>query len=137
MSRKVDPEHLTWTGPIEDIQTDWDDGHLSVETILRTEPPVHLNGWRGWDRDRHGNHREPWYGDRTALTRVTLRARLLNVSLPAPPEDVSSRIEVVLTAKAAVASLANAIDNLLEPAVDALYGAGPVVRAIANRRGDR
>ena len=126
----MSPGYLTWTGPIEDIQVGWDDGYLAVETILRTRLPSSLPGWRGWDWDREGNHREPWYGDRTALTRVTLRARLVDVRLPAPPEDVLCRTEVVLTAKATIASVATAIDGLLVPALAALYGRCPTGLAL-------
>ena len=113
----MSPGYLTWTGPIEDIRVGWDDGHLAVETVLRTRPPFDVRGWRGWDRDRDGNHREPWYGDRTALTRMTLRARLAGLRLPLPPEDSGCRTELVLTAKATAGVLASAIDDLLAPVI--------------------
>ena len=121
----MSPGYLGWRDPIEDIRVEWDDGQLAVETVVRTHPPVHLRGWREWDRDRNGNRCEPWYGDRTALTRVTLRARLPEVRLPAPPEDPDCRTEVVLTAKAAVGAIATAIDRLLAPVMVDLRG--PVV----------
>jgi|GEM_PF-3280472 len=118
----MSPGYLGWSGPIEDIRMEWDDGHLAVETVLRAELPGYLRGWRGWDRDRDGNHCEPWYGDRTALTRLTLYARLLEVPLPAPPEDARCRTEVVLTAKAAVSSVATAVDHILAPVLEHLSG---------------
>lgn len=121
----MSPGYLTWAGPIEDIQVGWDDGHLAVETVLRTQPLCHLSGWRGWVRDRDGNNCEPWYGDRTALTRVTLRARLAGVRFPAPPENPGCRTELVLTAKATVSVLATVIDDLLAPVI--LKLSGPVV----------
>jgi len=113
----MSPGYLTWTGPIEDIQVGWDDGHLAVETTLRTPSPVHLPGWQGWDRDRSGNMCEPWHGDRTALTRLTLTAILADVRLPIPPEDPGCRMELVLTAKATIDVLASVIDDLLAPVI--------------------
>lgn len=132
------PGYLSWTGPIEDIQVAWDDGQLAVETVLRTRMPVRLPGWRGWEEDRLGHCHEPWYTDRTALTRLTLRARLPEVRLPAPPEDPGCRLEVVLVAKTAVGALATAIDRLLVPVLATLRdsgqspGAGPA-RSVAAR----
>ena len=116
----MSPAYLDWRSPIEDIQVGWDDGHLAVEAVVRAHAPVNLTGWRSWDRDREGNHVEPRYGDRTALTRVTLRAKLDEVRLTSPPEDAFCRTEGVLAAKAIVRSLATVIDGLLAPALAAI-----------------
>lgn len=116
----MSPGYLEWNGPIEDIQICWDDGHLAVEAILRTPPPVLIPGWRGWDRDRDGNHVEPWYGTRTALTRLTLRAVLGDLRMPGPPRESSSWEDIVFTAKAAVRAVALAVEDVLDPVVVAL-----------------
>lgn len=116
----MSPGYLDWNGPIEDIQVGWDDGHLAVEAVLRTDPPVDLPGWRGWDRDRQGDHVEPWHATRTALTRITLRAMLVELELPSPPGEASSREDIVFTAKAALSAVALAVEDVLVPVVDAL-----------------
>jgi hypothetical protein len=116
----MSPGYLSWHGPIEDIGVGWDDGHLAFEAVLWADPPVSLPGWRGWDRDRHGDHVEPWYATRTALTRITLRAVLIDLELPAPPGEVSPRQELVSTAKTAVTTVALAVRSALAPAVAAL-----------------
>lgn len=116
----MSPGYLEWNGPIEDIQVSWDEGHLAVEVVVRTHSPVSLTGWRGWDRDRQGNHVEPWYGTRTALTRVTLRAVLAHAELPSPPAEASSREDVVLAAKVAVSAVALAVEDVLAPVVATL-----------------
>jgi len=120
----MSPGYLTWTGPIEDIQVGWDDGHLAVETTLRAPSPVHLPGWQGWDRDRNGNMCEPWHGDRTALSRLTLTAKIAGARLPVPPEDPGCRMELVLTAKATIGVLASVIDDLLAPVIAELSDSG-------------
>ena len=116
----MSPAYLDWHGPIEDIQVGWDDGHLAVEAIVRTNPAVGLPGWRGWEQDRHGNHLEPWHGDRIALARITLRAMLMELDLPSPPQNMLCRKDVVLTAKAAVSAVAVTIEDVLAPVVAAL-----------------
>ncbi len=116
----MSPAYLSWHGPIEDIGVGWDDGRLAVEAVLRAEPPVNLPGWRGWDRDRDGDYIEPWCASRTALTRITLRAVLIDLTLPFPPGEVCSRQELVSTAKTAVTTVALAVGSALTPAVAAL-----------------
>jgi hypothetical protein len=116
----MSPAYLDWNGPIEDIQISWDDGHLAVEAVLRTDPPVNLPGWLGWDRDRQGNPAEPWYAKRTALSRVALRAILEEIRLPRLPQDAHCRQDVVLAAKAAVTAVAVAVEDVLDPVLAAL-----------------
>jgi hypothetical protein len=115
----MSPAYLDWHGPIEDIQVGWDDGHLAVQAVVRTDPAVKLPGWRGWDQDRHGNHLEPWHGDRIALARVTLRVRLVDLRLPLPP-SADSQEDIVCAAKEALSSTALAVDEVLAPVVNAL-----------------
>lgn len=124
----MSPAYLDWHGPIEDIQVSWDDGQLAVEAVLRTDLRVNLPGWRGWDRDRHGNHLEPWHGNRIALARMTLRATLAELRLPRPPEDARSRSDVVFTARAAVSAVAVAVEDVLAPVVIALSPRNQLVR---------
>lgn len=116
----MSPGYVERNDPIEDIQVGWDDGHVAIEAVLRTDPPVNLSGWRGWDPDHRGNHVEPWYSDRTALARLTLRAILVDLRLPWPPRDEHSRNDIVFVAKAAISSVAGAVEEALAPVVAAL-----------------
>jgi hypothetical protein len=124
----MSPGYLDWNGPIEDIQVCWDEGQLLVEAVLRTSPPVDLPGWRGWERDRQGNLVEPRYSNRVALAQVALRALLDDVRLPRPPREPHCREEVVATAKTAISSVAQAVEDLLAPAVAALADPGRPLR---------
>ena len=109
------PGYVEWVDPIEDIQIGWDDGHLAIEVVVRTACSVKLPGWRSWERDLRGNLVEPWQGDRIALSRTTLRARLKELALPEPPPSADDREEVVRTAKEAVQALAIALHDVLRP----------------------
>lgn len=124
----MSPAYLDWRGPIEDIQICWDDGQLLVEAVLRTRPPVDLPGWRGWERDRHGNLVEPRYDHHLALTRVLLRAVLEDVCLPHPPRDPACREDVVTMAKATIGVAADAVEDVLAPVLAALVDPGPRLR---------
>jgi hypothetical protein len=124
----MSPGYLEWHGPIEDIQLCWDDGQLLVEALLRTGPPAELRGWRGWERDRHGNLVEPRFGSRLALARVVFRAVLDGVRLPSPPREPDCREDVVAAAKAGIRAAAHAVEDLLAPAIAVLADPGPVLR---------
>lgn len=130
----MSPAYLDWQGPIEDIQICWDDGQLLVEAVLRTRPPAQLPGWRGWERDRHGNLVEPRYDRHLALTRVVLRAVLEDVRLPHPPREPHRREDVVTMAKASIGVVADAVEDLLAPVVAGLADPGPGLRFQGFRR---
>jgi hypothetical protein len=124
----MSPAYLDWHGPIEDIQICWDDGQVLVEAVLRTGLPVELPGWRGWERDRCGNLVEPRFDSRLALARVVFRAVLDDVRLPSPPREPDCREDVVAAAKAGIRAAADAVEDLLAPAVEALADPGPGLR---------
>lgn len=121
----MSPGYVDWNGPIDDIEVSWDEGHMLLEAVVRTNLPVPLWGWSSWEQDSRGRLHEPRFTTRAALARVIFRSRLIDLRLPKPPRACCSQQDVVTAGKRSVAAIAAAATDLLVPAVAVLQDLRP------------
>lgn len=123
----MSPGYVAWTGPVESTSC-WrscTDGRLVATVVVRV-PSSALAArlprpWQGWSGDGSGALVEP-RAPCTALARVTLEGPL-DGDWPVEPAGLFDRVDrrgLVVAAKAAVASVVDALDHRFAPAVEAL-----------------
>lgn len=119
------PGYLTWADPIENafVFPSADHDLLMAEVVVRTDLPAPLPGWKSWNRLGGHTLTEPFYGQRTALTRVTLTVVLDTEPVPAPGER-AGHVELVRSAQASVHNSAGATEQAVGECLHAL-AAGP------------
>jgi hypothetical protein len=114
----MSPGFVRWHGRVQDHGTSRGehDGRLLLSVTLAVPSPVRLPwDWRGWDRDFHGDWREPDDRRPVGLCRLELRWPVATEQLPTPSRPKRPGVPSLADATCAVAVLVDQVNATVGP----------------------